>query len=147
MKIDPNLNRNANKKEETFSERQGNNRVGAAKYEEENKQQKNKMKRWGQKAETLPADHPAWDLEATYLAHGLASLICTLSPQRIIMGGGVMQQPHLFPLVRAKTQALLNGYVQAPQILSDIEAYIVPPGLGSQSGMLGALVLAEQALK
>jgi fructokinase len=103
-------------------------------------------RRWGQKAETLPADHPAWDLEATYLAHGLASLICTLSPQRIIMGGGVMQQPHLFPLVRAKTQALLNGYVQAPQILSDIEAYIVPPGLGSQSGMLGALVLAEHAL-
>ena len=61
------------------------------------------------------------------------------------MGGGVMQQAHLFPLVRQKTQALLNGYVQAPQVLEDIDQYIVPPGLGSQSGMLGAIVLAEQA--
>jgi fructokinase len=103
-------------------------------------------KRWGRKAETIPVDHPAWELEAGYLAFGLASLICTLSPQRIIMGGGVMQQAHLFPLVRRKTQALLNGYVQAPQILEDIEAYIVPPGLGNQAGMLGAIVLAEQAM-
>jgi fructokinase len=103
-------------------------------------------KRWGRRAETLPADHPAWELEAEYLAFGLASLICTLSPQRIIMGGGVMQQAHLFPLVRRKTQTLLNGYVQAPQILDDIDAYIVPPGLGSQAGMLGAIVLAEQAI-
>jgi fructokinase len=103
-------------------------------------------KRWGQKAEALPIDHPAWELEAGYLAFGLASLICTLSPQRIILGGGVMQQAHLFPMVRHKTQTLLNGYVQAPEILENIDAYIVPPGLGSQSGMLGAIVLAEQAI-
>jgi fructokinase len=102
-------------------------------------------KRWGQRAETLPVDHPAWELEADYLAYGLASLVCALSPQRIIMGGGVMQQAHLFPLVRQKTQVLLNGYVQAPQVLEEIDQYIVPPGLGSQSGMLGAIVLAEQA--
>jgi len=102
-------------------------------------------KRWGQRAETMPIDHPAWELEAGYLAFGLASLVCAFSPQRIIMGGGVMQQAHLFPLVRQKTQALLNGYVQAPQVLEDIDQYIVPPGLGSQSGMLGAIVLAEQA--
>jgi fructokinase len=102
-------------------------------------------KRWGQKAETLPVDHPAWGLEAGYLAYGLASLVCALSPQRIIMGGGVMQQEHLFPMVRQKTRAMLNGYVVAPQILHEIDRYIVPPGLGSRSGMLGALVLAEQA--
>lgn len=104
-------------------------------------------KRWGQRAETLPVDHPAWELEANYLAYGLASLVCAFSPQRIIMGGGVMQQAHLFPLVRQKTQALLNGYVQAPQVLEQIDGYIVPPGLGSQSGMLGAIVLAEQAAR
>ncbi|MBP1703446.1 MAG: gmuE [Chloroflexi bacterium] len=102
-------------------------------------------KRWGQRAETLPADHPAWEIEAGYLAYGLASLICTLSPQRIILGGGVMQQTHLFPMVRRKTQAYLNGYVQAPQILEEIDDYIVPPGLGGNAGILGAFVLAQLA--
>ena len=98
--------------------------------------------RWGQPAETLPADHPAWEMEAHYLAYGLVNFICTLSPQRIIMGGGVMSQPHLFPLVRCKTQELLNNYLAAPALHEGIEAYIVPPGLGGRSGVLGALALA-----
>jgi fructokinase len=98
--------------------------------------------RWGQPAETLPADHPAWEMEAHYLAYGLVNFICTLSPQRIIMGGGVMSQPHLFPLVRRKTQELLNGYLAAPALREGIEAYIVPPGLGGRAGVLGALALA-----
>jgi fructokinase len=101
-------------------------------------------KRWGQPAETLPFDHPAWDLEATYIAHALKSVICTLSPERIVLGGGVMQQPHIFPLIRHKTQAFLNGYVQSPTILEHIAEYIVAPGLGTHSGMLGALALAQQ---
>ncbi len=62
--------------------------------------------RWGQKGETLPRDHPAWQLEAHYLAWGLVNLICTLSPKRIILGGGVMEQDQLFPLVRKKVQKL-----------------------------------------
>jgi fructokinase len=103
-------------------------------------------KRWGQRAETLPADHPAWALEAHYLALGLVNLICTLSPQRIIMGGGVMAQPQLFPLIRRKTQELLNGYVQSPQILERIDQYIVPPGLGNRAGVLGAIALAERQI-
>jgi len=102
-------------------------------------------KRWGQRAETLPADHPAWELEAHYLALGLVNFICTLSPQRIIMGGGVMEQPQLFPLIRQKVVALLNGYVQSPKILEEIDAYIVPPKLGSRAGVLGAIALARQA--
>ena len=104
-------------------------------------------KRWGQRAETLPPDHPAWDLEAHYLALGLVNFICTLSPQRIVLGGGVMQQPQLFPLVRAKVVALLNEYVQSPQILEQIDDYIVPPGLGSRAGVLGAIALAYQAVE
>jgi len=100
--------------------------------------------RWGQPAETLPADHPAWELEAHYLALALANFICTLSPQRIVMGGGVMEQPRLFPLVRQKVQDLLNGYVQAPEILQEIDGYIVPPGLGRRAGVLGAIALAQQ---
>ncbi len=102
-------------------------------------------KRWGIRAETLAPNHPAWELEAHYLGLALSNFICTLSPQRIILGGGVMSQPHLFPLVRAKTVELLNGYVQSPQILQNIAEYIVPPALGAQAGVLGAFALAKAA--
>jgi fructokinase len=71
--------------------------------------------------------------------------VCTLSPQRIIMGGGVMQQEHLFPLIRRELLVLLNGYVQSPAILDDIDSYVVPPQLGSRAGVLGAMVLARRA--
>jgi len=100
--------------------------------------------RWGQPPETLPADHPAWSLEAEYLALGLVNFICVLSPQRIIMGGGVIQQPCLLPLVRRRVRELLNGYLQVVSILDRIDDYIVPPGLGSRSGVLGAIALAQQ---
>ncbi len=101
--------------------------------------------RWQQRGETLPDDHPAWALEARYVALGVVNFILTLSPQRVILGGGVMQQPHLFPMIRRETLALLAGYVRAAEILAHIETYIVPPGLGGRSGVLGALALAEMA--
>lgn len=101
-------------------------------------------KRWGQRAEKLPSDHPAWALEAHYIALALANYICTLAPQRLILGGGVMQQPQLFPLVRAEVQAVLNGYIQARAITEGVDEYIVPPALGSRAGVLGAMALAEQ---
>jgi fructokinase len=101
--------------------------------------------RWGQRAETLPADHPAWALEAHYLALALMNFICTLSPQRIVLGGGVMEQLQLFPLIHQEVPGLLNGYVQAPAILDGIAGYIVPPGLGNRAGVLGAIALAERA--
>jgi fructokinase len=100
--------------------------------------------RWGAPAETLPAGHPAWELEAHYLGVALAGLICTLSPQRLILGGGVMKQPHLFDLIRSEVQRLLNRYIQAPQILAEIDYYIVPPALGGRAGVLGAIALARQ---
>ncbi len=104
-------------------------------------------KRWGKRAETLPADHPAWDLEAEYIAKALVNFICTLSPQRLILGGGVMAQPQLFPMVRLKVNQLLNSYVNSSSLLDKelLEGYIVPPGLGNRSGVLGALALAELA--
>ena len=102
-------------------------------------------KRWGRKGYELPEDHPAWDLEAAYLAQMCVNMICAFSPEKIILGGGVMQQKHLFPLIRQKTLALLNGYVQAKEILEDIEHFIVEPGLGTKSGATGALLLAQQA--
>ncbi len=101
--------------------------------------------RWGARAETFTPDHPAWELEAHYLAAALHGFVCTLSPQRIILGGGVMNQAHLFPLVREKTLASLNQYVQHTSILEDIDNYIVPPGLGNQAGVLGAIALGMDA--
>jgi fructokinase len=100
---------------------------------------------WGQKAETLPAGHPAWEIEADYLAHALACYIFTLSPKKIIMGGGVMKTEGLMALVRKKTLKLLNGYLKLPAIEDQIESFITAPGLGDNSGVLGALVLARIA--
>jgi len=102
--------------------------------------------RWGERGENLPADHPAWSLEARYLALGLTAMICILSPQRIVLGGGVMQQPQLFPMIRSDVQHLLNGYVQAPAVVERIDEYIVPPALGGDAGVLGAIALARQRL-
>lgn len=99
-------------------------------------------RRWGIPAEKLPADHPAWNLEAHYVGLALSNFICTLSPQRIILGGGVMSQPQLFPLIRKQVVEILNGYVQSGSLLEEIDQYIVAPGLGSQAGSLGAVALA-----
>ena len=79
-------------------------------------------KRWGQKAESLPPDHPAWELEGEfYISMALVGFICTLSPERIVLGGGVMQQPQLLPLIHQRVKTLLNGYVQSAKILDHIE--------------------------
>lgn len=99
--------------------------------------------RWGARGETLPKDHAAWDLETHYIALGLMNLICTLSPKRIILGGGMMQQDHLFPMIREKVVNNLAGYVQAPAITNEIEHYIVPPTLKNRAGIMGGFVLAE----
>lgn len=104
-------------------------------------------KRWGVKGSELGPEHPAWDLEAHYLALGLQSFLSILSPQRIILGGGVMDQPQLFPLVRQKLLALNNGYIRHPRLTPEgIGSYVVPPGLGNRAGILGALALAEEAM-
>jgi fructokinase len=99
-------------------------------------------KRWGQPAETLPADHPAWQLEAHYIALAVMNLTLVVSPQRIVIGGGVMQQTGVIEMVRREVVQLLNGYVQSDRITRDIDQFIVPPALGNQSGMLGAIALA-----
>lgn len=99
-------------------------------------------KRWGQPAETLPADHPAWQLEAHYIALAVMNLTLVVAPQRMVIGGGVMQQAGLIENVRSEVVQLLNGYLQTDRITRDIDHFIVPPALGNQSGMLGAIALA-----
>jgi fructokinase len=103
--------------------------------------------RWGGKGQYLPLDHPAWALEAQYLALGVTNLVCALSPQRIVLGGGVMRQASLFPLIRRKTLKLLNGYIRVDAILGRIDEYIVPPRLGDNAGVLGAIALAQRAVR
>jgi fructokinase len=92
--------------------------------------------RCGQPGESLASDHPVWEIEAHYLALAIANFSYTLAPARVIIGGGVMQQTHLFPKIRSRLATLLNNYVAAPEL--------VQPALGSLSGVLGALALAER---
>lgn len=91
--------------------------------------------RWGVKGENLAQDHPAWKLEAGYLACGIANYVCTLSPERILLGGGVMRQSQLYPMIRTELGQILGGYVaKIPEV--------VPAQLGERAGVLGALALA-----
>lgn len=100
--------------------------------------------RWETPASNLPEDHPAWEQEAHYLAHALVNFILTCSPQRIVLGGGVMHQVHLFLMIRERVQTILNGYVRHPAVLDAIDAYIVPPALGDRAGVLGGIALAQR---
>lgn len=102
-------------------------------------------RRYGQRAETLPLEHPAWDLEARYIASALTSLVLVLSPERVILGGGVMQGGALLPLIRKYLVRSLAGYVRASALAEGIDEYIVPPGLSANSGIAGGLALAERA--
>jgi len=104
-------------------------------------------KRWNCRGETLPPDHPAWQLEARYIAYAVANLIYAFSPQRIVLGGGVMQQTGLLDRVRKEVQQIINGYLQSDRITRDIDQLIVAPGLGNRSGVLGAIALAIQAAR
>jgi fructokinase len=93
----------------------------------------------------LPIEHQGWKLEAKYLAYALCSLIVSYSPQRIVLSGDVMQRQEIFPMIHHHVQNILIGYVQAPDILERIDRFIVPPGLGNRSGILGAIALVIES--
>ncbi len=103
-------------------------------------------KRWGRKAIELKDQHEVWELEAYYIAQGLVNYILTLSPHKIVLGGGVMHQEQLFPLIRKKVLELLNGYVRTAQI-EDIDNYIVPASLKDDQGIMGCIQLAKLELE
>jgi len=100
-----------------------------------------------QRGETLGPEHPVWEWVSHYLSLALANYILTLCPKRIILSGGVMEHEHLYAEIRAKVPAHLNNYLQVPELLQDIESFIVPARLGKRAGVLGAIALAEMALK
>jgi fructokinase len=101
--------------------------------------------RWGSSAEELGGRDEVWELEAEYLALGVVNVICVVSPQRVILGGGVMKHPSLLPRIRARAGALLAGYVSAPELSEGLDSYIVAPALGDRAGVLGAIELARLA--
>lgn len=103
--------------------------------------------RVGGDAKNLPDDHPTFEIEAFYLAQMCVNLITTLSPERIILGGGVMQRSRLFAQVREQTVRLLNGYIQAPAITQHIDEYIVAPQLFPVSGLVGSYLIGKKALE
>lgn len=93
--------------------------------------------RYGKKGNTLGADHIAWELEADYLAQAIVNYLLILSPEKVILGGGVMKQEQLYPMIREKVVELANGYLE----LGDIEELIIAPGLKDEQGIKGALAL------
>jgi len=98
--------------------------------------------RWRRPPKDLPDDHPAWALEAEYLALGILGIVYVVSPHRVIVGGGVMQRASLLPMVRRRFRELLAGYLDAALLNDGIEDYLVPPALGDRAGVLGAFALA-----
>lgn len=104
-------------------------------------------RRWNKKGSELPPEHEAWNIEAYYIGQAIAGTILLLSPKKIILGGGVMHQRQLFPLIREEVRRSLNGYVNASAILEEIDQYIVPPGLGDNAGLCGALALGLAAAR
>lgn len=108
--------------------------------------------RWGRPASELPPDHPAWEVLANCIGQAFASLTCVLSPRRIILGGsirkgGLLGEERFFQMIRAQTLASLNNYIQSSTVLEQSEHYIVPPLLGDQAGIIGAIALGTAALR
>ena len=101
--------------------------------------------RWGKNAHELVDIPEVWEYESDYLAQACVMLILTMSPQKIILGGGVMHQMHLFPLIRTKVAEKLNGYLETKE-LADMDNYIVPAGCNDDQGILGAVKLGLDAL-
>jgi fructokinase len=99
--------------------------------------------RWGRSAVDLAGVEAVWELEAHYLALGLVSVICVLSPERIVLGGGVMSAPGLLPLIHREIGVLMNGYLDNAAVGDGIADYVTLPRLGSLSGVLGGIGLAR----
>lgn len=102
-------------------------------------------RRWGRPAGELPDDHPAWDAVVDAMAWACVNLACIVSPQRIVIGGGVFQRESLFPALRNLVRQRLAGYIDVPEIVDHIDRYIVPPDLGQDAGLFGAMALAHRA--
>ncbi|MCY7981696.1 ROK family protein [Bacillus inaquosorum] len=103
--------------------------------------------RWGKKAADLAHINQVWELEGYYIAQALAQYILILAPKKIILGGGVMNQKQVFPYIYQYVPKIMNSYLNFSELSESINSYIVPPRLGRNAGIIGTLVLADQALQ
>ncbi len=103
-------------------------------------------KRWGEKGAKLAGKKEVWELEAHYIAEAVYGYILTLSPQIIILGGGVMHQKQLFDLIRKNVVEMNAGYIRTKE-LEDIGNYIVPCSLNDNQGIMGAVKLGLMELE
>jgi fructokinase len=103
--------------------------------------------RWGAVPEELPPGHPAWELEAEYLALGILSIVTVASPHRVIVGGGVMEHVGLLSRVQLRLRELVGGYLETPLLGAEIDRYLVEPELGDDAGVLGAIALARECAR
>jgi fructokinase len=101
--------------------------------------------RWGADPKDLADDHPAWALEAEYIALGVLAIVLVASPRRVVIGGGVMERSGLMDEVRAHLVRLNAGYLDTPLMGDEIDRYVVAPALGDRAGVLGAIALAQAA--
>jgi fructokinase len=99
--------------------------------------------RWQRAPDQLSDEHPAWSLEAEYLALGIVNLIMVFSPQRVIVGGGVLEHPTLLDMTRGRVPEIVAGYLNPPELGPEIGSYLVSPQLGDRAGVLGAVALAQ----
>ncbi|PKM66448.1 MAG: fructokinase [Firmicutes bacterium HGW-Firmicutes-2] len=100
--------------------------------------------RLGIKGHELGEDHVIWDHVADYIGQALMTYNLILSPEIILIGGGVAQQAHLFPKIRAAFKKHMNGYIDHEIIKGDLEEYIQYPKLGQKAGLIGAIYLAKE---
>ena len=101
-------------------------------------------RRWGRKPEELADCTAVWEMEAYYIAQAVCSYILMISPEKIVLGGGVMHQEQMLPLVRREVHRQLKGYIQGKG-LEDLDKYILPVSLGDNQGVMGAVKLAMDA--
>ena len=103
-------------------------------------------RRWDADPAALPDEHPAWALEAEYIAAGILAIVMVASPRRVIAGGGVMERSGLLAGVRERLAGLIGGYLQRPELDGGLRDYLVAPALGDDAGVLGAIALAADRL-
>jgi fructokinase len=102
--------------------------------------------RWGAPAQELELGHPAWELEAGYLAAALTNIVFTVGPERIVVGGGVLDHPGLLEMVRGRMEQMLGSYLRTPLLDAGLQKYLVGPALGDDAGVLGAISMAQSGL-
>lgn len=100
-------------------------------------------RRLGSNPASVPHTHDAWRLVAGYISQLVHACVLCLAPMRIVIGGGMLSNPNLLPMIRSMSQQKLGSYVQLETLGIDLDSYITSPHFQTDAGLLGALLLAQ----